>query len=1527
MSGLPREQGLYHPGYEHDACGIGFIAHLKGKASHEMVEKGLAMLCRMEHRGALGSEPDTGDGAGIMVRIPHAFMQRVWKEAGLDLPQPGEYAIGMFFLPQEREKRAALEALLETIVHEEGQRLRGWRTVPVDPAMIGIGARESQPFMRQVLIERGEGAGDPLAFERRLYVIRKRWEREAEGTGYVASLSSRTLVYKGMLTPSQLECFYPDLLADDFASPFAVVHSRFSTNTFPSWERAHPNRYLIHNGEINTLQGNINWLIAREKQFVSEAFGEDLGKVLPILNLNGSDSSMLDNCFEFLVLSGRSLAEAAMMLVPEPWEGAEMDEEKKAFYAYHSCLQEPWDGPAAIAFTDGHQIGATLDRNGLRPARYYVTADDTVVFASEVGVLPIPEEKVLYKGRLSPGRMLLVDLDEGRIIADDEVKARMAAKHPYRQWLKEQMLTLEQLPEAPRPAKLTGEVLLRMQQALGFTQEELNKQLLPMITEGKDPVGSMGLDKPLAVLSERPQLLYDYFKQSFAQVTNPPIDALREECVTSTLTWLGAEGNWLKEEARNCRRIRLASPLLSDADLARLRHNPYPEFKAQTLSLLFPADEGEQALERALEELFAAADRAIAGGHTLLILSDRGIDRKHAAIPALLAVSGLHHHLVRQGTRTRASLLVESAEPRDVHQFAMLIGYGADAINPYLMTSVIEGWVQEGKIPQQSAEEAVQRYLETAIHGVVKVMSKMGISTIQSYRGAQIFEAVGISSSVIDRYFTRTSSQVGGISLETIACETLLRHQAAYAAAKPALEAGSDFQWRRDGEYHAFHPQAVHALQRACREGDYELYKEYTRMVYDRPVTFLRDLLTFKAGRKPVPLDEVEPVEAICRRFKTGAMSYGALSQEAHEALAIAMNRLGGKSNSGEGGEDPRRYTRDENGDSRSSAIKQVASGRFGVTSHYLTQAVEIQIKMAQGAKPGEGGQLPGKKVYPWIAEVRGSTPGVSLISPPPHHDIYSIEDLAQLIYDLKNANPRARISVKLVAKAGVGTIAAGVAKGLADVIVISGHDGGTGASPRTSIKHAGMPWELGLAETHQTLMLNRLRDRVVLETDGKLMNGRDVVIAALLGAEEFGFSTAPLVALGCVMARVCHRDTCPTGIATQNPELRKRFKGDPQHVVNFMRFIAQEVREWMAQLGFRTLEEMVGRSDLLQVSERAASHWKARELDLAALLYQPSLGEETSRTFQRPQQHKLEETLDSRVLLPLCRRALEERQPVQETLPILNIDRAVGTLLGHEVTRRFGAQGLPDDTIRLHFQGSAGQSFGAFLPRGIFLSLEGDANDYVGKGLSGGKIAVYPCEESPLVPEENVIIGNVALYGATGGEAYIRGRAGERFAVRNSGALAVAEGVGDHGCEYMTGGRVVILGPVGKNFAAGMSGGIAYVLAEDKDRFAMSCNREMVLLESLEDEEEIALLKGFIENHVRYTMSRYAQEILDQWNEKISQFVKVIPKDYKRMTETIRQLERSGMTHQEAALVAFNQYKDAEEQGQKEKNALTALA
>ncbi|OAT73175.1 glutamate synthase large subunit [Parageobacillus thermoglucosidasius] len=1515
--GLPKAQGLYRPEFEHDACGIGFYAHLKGKPSHDIIKKGLHMLRQLEHRGGQGSDPQTGDGAGIMVQIPHEYFKVACGK--MKLPPKGRYGVGMVFLPEDEERRAYYETEFNKIIEKEGQTLLGWRTVPVNIEKLGKLAKQSKPFIRQVFIGASDDIQDELAFERKLYVIRKQAEKLVQNNEcYFASLSSRTIVYKGLLTPEQLDEFYVDLQDERFQSAFALVHSRFSTNTFPSWERAHPNRYLIHNGEINTLRGNVNWMMAREKQFVSELFGEDLRKITPILDMNGSDSSILDNAFEFFVLAGKKLAHAAMMLIPEPWFwDSEMDDDKKAFYEYHSCLMEPWDGPTAISFTDGKQIGAILDRNGLRPARYYVTKDDYIIFSSEVGVIDVDPNNVLYKDRLSPGKMLLVDLEQGRIISDEEIKQEIAKEKPYRKWLNEQMMTLDEL-DIPEDTEPVGN-LVTLQKAFGYTYEDVEKTIVAMVKEGKDPTGAMGNDAPLAVLSDRPQSLFNYFKQLFAQVTNPPIDAIREYIVTSTMTLLGKEGNILHPDASAARRIRLDTPILSNEELAALKANPYPEFKCVTIPALFTDD-----LKKALDEMFEKAEKAMESGAVLLVLSDRGVDEQHVAIPTLLATSALHQHLVRKGTRTNVSIIVECGEAREVHHFAALIGYGADAVNPYLALETIRNATKNGVL-SLSYREAVNKYKKVVTDGVVKVMSKMGISTVQSYRGAQIFEAVGIGEEVIEQYFTGTASQIGGIGLAEIAKEAKMRHTAAFQIAykDDTLDPGSELQWRRNGEHHAFNPKTIHLLQWACRKNDYQLYKEYSRLANEERMTFLRNLFDFDETRTPVPIEEVEPVESIVRRFKTGAMSYGSLSKEAHEALAIAMNRIGGKSNSGEGGEDPSRYVPDENGDLRRSAIKQIASGRFGVKSHYLVNADELQIKMAQGAKPGEGGQLPANKVYPWIGKVRGSTPGVELISPPPHHDIYSIEDLAQLIYDLKNANRDARISVKLVSKAGVGTIAAGVAKGNADVIVISGYEGGTGASPKTSIKHAGLPWELGLAETHQTLMLNGLRDRVVLETDGKLMTGRDVVMAALFGAEEFGFATAPLVVLGCVMMRACHLDTCPVGVATQNPELRKKFMGKPEHVINFMYFVAQEVREIMARLGFRTIDEMVGRVDVLKVSERAKKHWKAKHLDLSRLLYQA----DGPRTFARPQQHKIEQTLDYNKILPAVAPALERKEKVELHLPIRNVHRAVGTITGSEISKRYGEEGLPEDTIRLHFTGSAGQSFAAFVPKGMTMTLVGDANDYIGKGLSGGKVVVRPPEEAAFASSDNVIIGNVAFYGATGGEAYIRGRAGERFCVRNSGVNAVVEGVGDHGCEYMTGGRVVILGSVGKNFAAGMSGGIAYVLADDENKWQRTANKELVLFERLEEEEEINEVRRMIERHFQYTGSGKAAHILAHWDKYIGKFVKVIPRNYKLMVETIKSMEQSGLSQDEAMMAAFEAVAKRKKAAVNESLALQAVA
>lgn len=1521
--GIPSKQGLYDPQFEHDACGIGFIANIKGKKANEIVHQALTILINMDHRGGQGAESNSGDGAGILMQIPHTFMSQECATMKVTLPTPGKYGVGMLFLSPDAQERANCEKILERIIAEEGQNLLGWRTVPTDNSSLGDMAKAAEPFIRQVFIEadsitKEKLTEDGLAFERKLFIIRKRAEKEIRHAGvpggeyfYFSSFSSRTIVYKGMLTPGQVDKYYLELNDPAMETALALVHSRFSTNTFPSWERAHPNRYMIHNGEINTLRGNVNWMHARQAICESDLFGDDLAKVMPIIDNDGSDSAMFDNCLEFMYLSGRSLPHAAMMMIPEPWaKHASMSDEKKAFYEYHSCLMEPWDGPAAVVFSDGRYIGAALDRNGLRPARYYVTKDDMIILASEVGVLDLPADSITIKERLRPGRMLLVDTQEGRIISDEEVKNTTAAKQPYREWLNQHLTHLEDIADAPELHEPDHDTVLLRQQAFGYTYEELIKTLEPMAKNGVDPLGAMGNDAPLAVLSDKPQLLYNYFKQLFAQVTNPPIDSIREEIVTAAGTTIGPEKNLLKPEPDSCRQIHIKSPILSNAELAKLRFVQIEGFKSSTLPILYNVMGGNVGLEKALDVLCKSADKAIEDGATLLILSDRGIDKDNVAIPALMAVSCLHHHLIREGTRLKTSLLLESGEPREVHHFALLIGYGVSAINPYLAFETIEDMIRQGMTVGLTAKEAVKNYIKGVTKGVVKVMSKMGISTIQSYQGAQIFECVGINQDVIDKYFTRTPSRIGGIGLAEIAKEAEMRHWRAFndePGRDTTLDSGSVSQWRSGGEEHLFNPESITTLQDSCRNNDYKLFKKYSVALNNQTqkLKTLRGLLKFKK-KNPISIDEVESVESICHRFKTGAMSYGSISQESHETLAIAMNRIGGKSNTGEGGEDSARFVNDANGDSRRSAIKQVASGRFGVTSHYLVNADEIQIKMAQGAKPGEGGQLPGAKVYPWVAKVRGTTAGVGLISPPPHHDIYSIEDLAELIHDMKNANPRARINVKLVSEVGVGTIATGVAKGRADVVLVSGYDGGTGASPQTSIRHAGLPWELGLAETHQTLMLNKLRDRIVVETDGKLLTGRDVVIAALLGAEEFGFATGPLVVLGCVMMRVCNLDTCPVGVATQNPALRKKFTGKPEHVVNFMHFIAEEMREYMAELGFKTIEEMVGRTDVLE-ADKAVENWKSKNIDLSALLYQPELPESVGRFCTKSQDHGLENTLDMQELLPMCLPALERGEKVQGQLKIQNINRVVGTIVGSEITRRYGAEGLPEDTITLGFEGSAGQSFGAFVPKGMTLILEGDANDYFGKGLSGGKLVVYPSKKASFIPEENIITGNVNLYGATSGEAYICGVAGERFCVRNSGVSTVVEGVGDHGCEYMTGGRVVVLGKTGRNFAAGMSGGIAYVLDVD-GTFPNHVNKEMVLLENLEKETEINEVKGLIEKHVEYTCSSLGRSVLENWDVSLSQVVKVIPKDYKRVLEAIERATQAGLSGEEAIMAAFEE-------------------
>ncbi len=1511
--GPPPRQGLYDPAFEHDACGVGFVVHIKGRRSNAIIRQALTVLRNLDHRGARGSETDTGDGAGILLQIPHRFFQQAAARRRFDLPGPGHYGVGMIFCSPDLGMREASRRAFEQLVAGEGQRVLGWRDVPMNPAPLGATARAAMPFVRQVFIAPGPDCPDQDEFERRLYVIRKRAYNEfrrgdLDHHWYAASMSSRTIVYKGMLTPGQLDVVYPDLRDPAMDTALALVHSRFSTNTFPSWERAHPYRCIAHNGEINTLRGNLNWMRARQSLCRSDLFGPALERTFPIVNENGSDSQMFDNTLEFLVLGGRDMAHAMMMMIPEPWEHHEsIDPALRAFYRYHAALMEPWDGPASIAFTDGVRIGACLDRNGLRPSRYCVTTDDRLIMASETGVLPVAPAEVVTKGRLQPGRMLLVDTSLGRIVADAQLKAAIAAAHPYQQWLDEHQSDLDSLPDPPVAPLVNHQRVTCRQQAFGYTYEDLELQLAPMARDGVQPIGAMGNDAPLAVLSRRPQLLYNYFRQLFAQVTNPPIDSIREEIITSPFVTIGPGANLLDPRPESCRAIRLSGPVLTNEQLERLRHLDLPGFSPVTLPILFEAADGPRGLRGALDALFASADTAIARGANILILSDRGADRERAPIPALLAVAGLHHRLIRAGIRTRVDLVLESGEPREVHHFALLVGYGCRAVNPCLVFDTIADMIGKGILTGVPYHKALSNYVRAVTKGIVKTMAKMGISTIQSYCGAQIFEAVGLSQRLVDEFFTGTPTRIEGIGLEAVAEEALQRHWAAHAVRgrEPrTLHPGGDYHWRADGEFHLFNPETVHLLQKACRTGCYETFRHYTALVDRRqqhPCT-LRSLLDFRPGT-PVPLDEVEPVERIVTRFKTGAMSYGSISREAHEALAVAMNRLGGKSNTGEGGEDPGRFAPLPDGDSTCSAIKQVASGRFGVTIDYLASAREIQIKMAQGAKPGEGGELPGRKVCPAIARTRFSTPGVGLISPPPHHDIYSIEDLAELIHDLKNANPHARISVKLVSAVGVGTIAAGVAKAHADVVLISGGDGGTGASPLSSIKHAGIPWELGLAETHQTLVLNNLRSRIRVETDGQLRTGRDVAIAALLGAEEFGFATAPLVSLGCIMMRVCHLNTCPVGVATQDPDLRRRFAGAADHVVNFMRFVAQHLREVMAALGFRTVDEMVGRTDMLE-SRAAASHAKARGVDFSRILYQPLVDDDVGTFQQLGQDHGVERSLDATTLLDLCRPALESGTPVCAELPIRNVDRVVGTLLSGTLAKRH-PQGLPDDTIRLRFHGSAGQSFGAFLARGITLELEGDANDYFGKGLSGGRLVLYPPRGSTFRPEHNIITGNVALYGATGGEAFINGVAGERFAVRNSGAVAVVEAVGDHGCEYMTGGTVVVLGPTGRNFAAGMSGGTAYVL-DERGTFATRANVRMVGLETLSDGHEIDALRRLVQRHAEATRSRNALRVLARWEELVPSFVKVMPHDYRRMLAAIRSAADAGLDGEAALAAAF---------------------
>ncbi len=1486
--------GLYDGSHEHDACGVAFVATMRGEPGHDIVEHALTALRNLEHRGAVGAEVDTGDGAGILTQVPDAFLREV---VDFELPVRGAYAVGTAFLPDDDAACAEAMAAIQRIATEEGLTVLGWRDVPTTAGLVGATAQSCQPRFSQLFLASARGRVVGMALERMAFCLRKRAEHEAQV--YFASLSGRTMVYKGMVTTGQLEPFFPDLSDRRFATELAIVHSRFSTNTFPSWPLAHPFRTIAHNGEINTVMGNRNWMKARESMLASEVIPGELDRLFPICTPDGSDSATFDEVLELLHMAGRSLPHAVLMMIPEAWEKhTEMDPARRAFYEFHSMFMEPWDGPACVAFTDGTLIGAVLDRNGLRPARYWVTDDGLVVMASEVGVLDIDASRVVRKGRLQPGRMFLVDTEHGRIVDDEEIKSELAGQHPYDEWLHAGRIFLSELSEREHvlhtPASVT-----RRQQAFGYTEEELRVLLAPMARASAEPIGSMGTDSPIAVLSDRPRLLFDYFTQLFAQVTNPPLDAIREELVTALSISIGPERNQLAATPAHCRQLVLEFPVIDNDELAKIVHinadGDLPGYATATVKGLYPVAQGADGLRRRLEEIFAEVSAAIADGVRFIVLSDRDATADLAAIPSLLLTGAVHHHLIREKTRTRVGLLVEAGDVREVHHVALLIGYGAAAVNPYLAMESVETLVRSGVITGVSADQAVRNLIKALGKGVLKVMSKMGISTVSSYTGAQVFEAIGLGQELIERYFTGTTSRLGGIDLDVLAEEVARRHARAYPRdgirdPHRRLEVGGEYQWRREGEPHLFDPEAVFRLQHATRERRYDVFRQYTTRVDEqsRRLMTLRGLFRLREGtREPVPIDEVEPVESIMRRFSTGAMSYGSISQEAHETLAIAMNSIGAKSNTGEGGEDVDRLL----DPARRSAIKQVASGRFGVTSMYLTHADDLQIKMAQGAKPGEGGQLPGPKVYPWVARTRHSTPGVGLISPPPHHDIYSIEDLAQLIHDLKNANPDARVHVKLVAEVGVGTVAAGVSKAHADVVLISGHDGGTGASPLTSLKHAGAPWELGLAETQQTLVLNGLRDRIVVQTDGQMKTGRDVVIAALLGAEEFGFATAPLVVSGCIMMRVCHLDTCPVGVATQNPELRSRFRGKPEFVTTFFEYIATEVREYLAALGLRSLDEAIGHAELLDTAA-AVEHWKASGLDLGPVLVVPELPEGSARYCVAAQDHGLAKALDH-TLIELAQDALERREPVRIDLPVRNVNRTVGTMLGHELTKRWGADGLPEDTIDIVLTGSAGQSFGAFTPRGITLRLFGDANDYLAKGLSGARLVVRPDRAAVFPAEQNIIAGNVIAYGATAGELLIRGQVGERFCVRNSGARAVVEGVGDHGCEYMTGGTVVVLGRTGRNFAAGMSGGVAYVLDLRRDRV----NPEMVELDPIDiGEEDAALLHTLVSRHHQETDSPVALRLLADWPAAAARFTRVMPRDYARVVSVRRQAEAEGL-------------------------------
>lgn len=1505
--GLKKENGLYSQAFEHDNCGIGAVVNIKGIQTHNTVEDALKILENLEHRAGKDAEGKTGDGAGILLQISHKFFSDAVRPLGIKLGRERDYGIGMFFFPQESRSKKQEMKIFETVVKEEGLEFLGWREVPVRPEILGKKAADAMPCILQAFLKRPENVSRGLEFDRRLYVVRRVFEQSSSNT-YTVSLSSRTIVYKGMFLVDQLRLFFPDLQSEAYESAIATVHSRFSTNTNPSWERAHPNRLIVHNGEINTIRGNADKMLAREETAESECLRGALHKVLPVINPNGSDSSMLDNTLEFLMMSGMDLPMAMMILLPEPWENNRtMSQKKKDFYQYYATMMEPWDGPASILFSDGDLMGAVLDRNGLRPSRYYITEEDTLILSSEVGVLDLDPQKILVKERLKPGKMLLVDTVQGKVIDDETLKEQYASRKPYGEWVERHLIHLssQKIPNKKTP-ELTEEECIRLQKSFGYTYEEVINSILPMAGTGTEAIGAMGADTPLAVLSKKNQPLFSYFKQLFAQVTNPPMDAIREAVVTSATVYIGKEGSLLKEEAENCRVLRVNHPILSNADLLKIKNRKEKGICVRELSILFYKNTG---LEKAIEHMFLEADRAINEGVNTIILSDRGVDENHVAIPSLLAVSALNKHLVKTRKRTAAAIILESGEPREVHHFAVLLGYGASAVNPYLAQETIRHLI-ETKLLDKDFYAAVEDYNHAILHGMIKIASKMGISTLQSYQGAQIFEAAGLSEEVVEKYFTGTVSRIGGITLEDMEREIEELHSSAFdprgLLEDLTLDSTGVHKMRSGEEEHLYNPKTIHFLQQAVRRGDYGLFQQYSSSLeQEDSLLHLRGLMDFRFPKNGIPIEEVESAETIVKRFKTGAMSYGSVSPEAHETMALAMNRIHGRSNSGEGGETSERLQSEGTEQNRCSAIKQVASGRFGVTSAYLVSAKEIQIKMAQGAKPGEGGHLPGKKVYPWIAKTRNSTAGVGLISPPPHHDIYSIEDMAQLIYDLKNANQAADISVKLVSEAGVGTVAAGVAKAGAQVILISGYDGGTGAAPKSSIYNAGLPWELGLAETHQTLIRNGLRNKVRLETDGKLMTGRDVAVAALLGAEEFGFATAPLVAMGCVMMRVCNLDTCPVGIATQNPELRKNFKGKPEHVINFMYFVAQELREYMARLGIRTVEELVGRTDLLKRKESLKG--KAGKVDLSDILENPYISSERSVTFEPAQAFRfaLEDTLDEKVLLKQLGTALREGRKRSIELEVGNTDRAFGTRFGSEITRRYGADGLEADTFTVRCRGAGGQSFGAFIPKGLTLELTGESNDYFGKGLSGGRLIVYPPAGVKFKQGENVITGNVALYGATSGEVYICGVAGERFCVRNSGARAVVEGVGEHGCEYMTGGRVVVLGAVGKNFAAGMSGGIAYVLDENSDLY-QKLNPEMVSFEALSSEADILELKELLQAHAAYTNSEKGKEILANFDACLPKFKKVIPHDYQRMLKTIKQMEEKGFCREQAQVEAF---------------------